>query len=178
MICSLKAGASWSLNAFGLSARLQDCQCKWPWKNVLTIADGIYRVFCAKSIYVHLVKSGREVPTPLLDLYFIPDALGSPHSKWPLGSSALCESIQFLLNQAYGKSSSHRYIGWSAYHTESIPMFPKTNLITMSHHLMQSRISADFATRHSECSRNSLTTPWGTIWENLLSGWDFGRCPW
>ena len=59
-------------------------------------------MFCAKSIYVHLVKSGRGV---LLDLYFIRDILGSPCSKWPLGSSALCESIQFLLNQAYGKSS-------------------------------------------------------------------------
>ena len=51
-------------------------------------------------IYANYGKLGKPSLHPLLDLYFIRDALGSPHSKWPLGSGALCESIQFLLNQA------------------------------------------------------------------------------
>ena len=57
-----------------------------------------------KIIYVHLVKSGRGVGTPLLDLYFNADALGSHYPKWLSGSSILCQSIQFRLNQFYGKS--------------------------------------------------------------------------
>ena len=61
-------------------------------------------MWCPKIIYVHLVKTGRGVGTPLLDLYFDADTLGSHGSKWLSGSSILCQSIQFRLNQAYGKS--------------------------------------------------------------------------
>ena len=61
-------------------------------------------MWCPKIIYVHLAKSGMGVSTPLLDLYFNADALGSHCPKWLSGSSILCQSIQFRLNQAYGKS--------------------------------------------------------------------------
>ena len=56
---------------------LQDCKIvsannlEKIFQPLRSITDNIYRVFCTKSIYVHLVKSGRGVPTPLLDLYFI-----------------------------------------------------------------------------------------------------------
>ena len=73
----------------------------WPLGDT---AERIYRMWCPKIIYVHLVKSGRGVGTPLLDLYFNADALGSHYPKWLSGSSILCQSIQFRLNQAYGKS--------------------------------------------------------------------------
>ena len=61
-------------------------------------------MWCPKIIYVHLVKSGKGVGTPLLDLYFNADTLGSHCPKQLSGSSILCQSIQFRLNQAYGKS--------------------------------------------------------------------------
>ena len=70
-------------------------------------------MWCPKIIYVHLVKSGRGVGTPLLDLYFNADALGSHCPKWLSGSSILCQSIQFRLNQAYGKSPMYGCRGGS-----------------------------------------------------------------
>ena len=62
-------------------------------------------MLCPKIVDVHLVKYGRGVGTPLLDLYFNPDTLGSHCPKWMLGSLILCESMQFQLNKAYKKSS-------------------------------------------------------------------------
>jgi hypothetical protein len=56
---------------------LQDCkiasanEIEKMFQPLKIIASTIYRVFCTKSIYVHLVKFGRGVGTPLLDLDFI-----------------------------------------------------------------------------------------------------------
>jgi len=70
---------------------LQDCKIvstnklEKMFQPLRSVAGSIYRASCTKSIYVCLVKFGRGLGTPLLDLYFIQYGLGSLHSKWPLG---------------------------------------------------------------------------------------------
>jgi hypothetical protein len=62
----------------------------------------------AKNVYVCLVESGRGVPPPLLDLYFIQDALGRQHPKQLVGSSTLCQSIQIELTGSHPLFAKHK----------------------------------------------------------------------
>ena len=83
-------------------ARSKDCERKWTEKNVLTSRRHSWENL-ENVVSQNNLCSFSKI-SPLLDLYFNADALGSHCPKWLSGSSILCQSIQFRLNQAYGKS--------------------------------------------------------------------------
>jgi len=71
-------------------------------KKCFNLSDAFIECVVPKAFMFIYSKIWKGVGTSRFILF----ALGSPHSKWPLRSSAFCESIQFQLNQAYRKSSN------------------------------------------------------------------------